>query len=82
MIAMEKQVSKHCTQAQKDWALRAQRLFDVVGPMTTKNFKAVLRTNIIKDNPVIHKDCDIADDILNPKSRSYLQGKWVRQTPK
>ena len=82
MITTEKQAKKLYTPEQRRRAERARRLFDAVGPMTTENFKAVLRTNIIQDNPVVHEDCDIADAILNPKSKSYIQGKWVRQQPK
>ena len=82
VVTTEKQAKKLYTPEQERRAVRARRLFDAVGPMTTENFKAVLRTNIIQDNPVVHEDCDIADAILNPKSKSYIQGKWIRQQPK
>jgi len=82
MITTEKEAKRLYTPEQRRRAVRARRLFDAVGPMTTENFKAVLRTNIIQDNPVKQEDCDIADAILNPKSKSYIQGKWVRQQPK
>ena len=82
IITTEKEAKRLYTPEQRTRAVRARRLFDAVGPMTTENFKAVLRTNIIQDNPVKQEDCDIADAILNPKSKSYVQGKWVRQQPK
>ena len=75
MITTEEQTKKLYTSEQKKRAKRARRLFDAVGPMTTENFKAVLRTNIIQDNPVMHEDCDLADAILNPRSKNSIQGK-------
>ena len=41
--------------------------------MTTENFKAMLRTNVTQDNPVVQEDCDIADATLDPKSKSHMQ---------
>ena len=82
MITTKEQTKKLYTPEQKKRAERARRLFNAVGPMTTENFKAVLRTNIIQDNPVMHEDCDLADAILNTRSKSYIQGKWSKQQPK
>ena len=79
MITTEEQTKKLYTSEQKKRAQRARRLFDAIGPMTTENFKAVLRTNIIQDT---HEDCDLADAIVNSRSKSYLQGKWTKQQPK
>ena len=53
IIATKEQAKRLYTPEQRCRAEKARRLFDAVGPMTTENFKAVLRTNIIQDNPVV-----------------------------
>ena len=82
MITTKEQTKKFYTPAQKKRAERARKLFDAIGPMTTENFKAVLRTNITQDNPITHEDCDLANAILNSRSKTYIRGKWTKQQPK
>ena len=62
--------------------MRSWRLFDTAGTMTTKYFIGMLIPNLIIDNLVVHKDCEIADEILDPKSEYYYQRKYIRKQPK
>ena len=46
-----------------------------------QNFKKALRSNIIKDCPVIEKDVDLAEAIFG-LDVATLKGKTARRTPK
>ena len=59
----------------------ARKLYHIVGSPTLEAFKAMLKSNIIKNCPVTAADVDIAEKIYGP-AISTLKGKTTRQTPK
>ena len=69
------------TQRQYDEAVRARQLQHKVAAPTDAVFKALLRTNIIRNNPVTAEDVTIAERIFGPDVSS-LQGKSTRSKQK
>ena len=61
-------------------AWKARRLQHGLGAPTTESFKAMLRSNNIKDCPVIAEDVRIAEDIFGPDVAT-LKGKSKRRKP-
>ena len=59
----------------------AQKLYHIVGMLMIQSFKAMLRTNIIKNCPVTVEDVTMAEKIFSP-SMSSLKGKSTRMNPK
>ena len=52
-----------------------------MGTPAVKNFKSLLKANMIKNCPVTIEDVNIAEKIFGP-SMSSLKGKSMRRTPK
>ena len=69
------------TKRQMERAKVARKLYHIVGSPTLEAFKAMLKSNIIKNCPVTAADVDIAENIYSP-AISTLKGKTTRQTPK
>ena len=69
------------TKRQMERAKVARKLYHIVGSPTLEAFKAMLKSNIIKNCPVTAADVDIAEKIYGPVI-SNLKGKTTRQTPK
>ena len=69
------------TKRQMERAKVARKLYHIVGSPTLEAFKAMLKSNIIKNCPVAAADVDIAEKIYGP-AISTLKGKTTRQTPK
>ena len=69
------------TKRQMERAKVARKLYHIVGSPTLEAFKAMLKSNIIKNCPVTAADVDIAEEIYGP-AISILKGKTTRQTPK
>ena len=68
-------------QHQFECAKLAQKLYHIVRMPTIQSFKAMLRTNIIKNCPVTIEDVTMAKKIFGP-SMSSLKGKSTRRKPK
>ena len=61
-------------------AKKARDLYHGLGVPSVKDFKAIIRMNAIKDNPITMEDVDIAEKIYGP-SISSMKGKTTRQAP-
>ena len=72
---------KNYTQRQFECAKLACKLHHNVGTPAVKNFKSLLKANMIKNCPVTIEDINIAEKIFGP-SMSSLKGKSMRRTPK
>ena len=72
---------KNHTQRQFEHAKLACKLHHDVGTPAVKNFKSLLKANMIKNCPVTIEDVNIAEKIFRP-SMSSLKGKSTRRTPK
>ena len=68
------------THWQFEKAKRARDLYHVLGTPSTHDFKAILRMNIITNNPVTTKDIKIAQQIFGQDIGS-LKGKTTRTKP-
>ena len=66
---------------QMERAKVARKLYHIVGSPTLEAFKAMLKSNIIKNCLVTAADMDIAERIYGP-AISTLKGKTTRKTPK
>jgi len=55
---------------------RARKLYHSIGAPSTKNFKMILQSNMIKNCPVTVQDIDLAMKIYGPDI-AYLKGKMV-----
>jgi hypothetical protein len=80
MVTMVKENSKGYTQRQFENAKRARRLCHIVGCPTVKNYKHILRQNIIKNCPVTAEDVNIAEKIFGGNIGA-LKGKSIRNRP-
>ena len=69
------------TQRQFEKAKAARELYHNLGSPTIENFKALLRMNTIKNNPITLEDVNNAEAIFGP-AMSTLKGKTTRSTPK
>ena len=56
----------------------ARKLYHNIGAPTVKNFKSLLKGNMIKNCPVAIRDVDIAEDVWG-KDIAYLKNKTTRQ---
>ena len=72
---------KNYTQHQFECAKLACKLCHNVGTPAVKNFKSLLKANMIKNCPVTIEDVNIAEKIFGPSMLS-LKGKSMRRTPK
>ena len=72
---------KNYTQCQFEHAKLARKLHHNVGTPTVKNFKSLLKANMIKNCPVTIEDVNIAEKIFRPLMSS-LKGKSMRRTLK
>ena len=72
---------KGYTLRQFERAKTARKLYHNIGTPTVTNFKALLRSNAIKDCPVTVEDVNIAEKIFGPDISS-LKGKSTRRKPK
>ena len=61
-------------------AKKVHELYHALGMPSTQDFKAMLRMNLIANNPVTMEDIEIAKQIFGPDIRS-LKGKTTRQKP-
>ena len=68
------------TQRQFERAKRARDLYNSLGTPSIGDFKAILRMNAIKDNPVTTRDIIIAEKIFGPDIGA-LKGKTTRRKP-
>ena len=69
------------TERELQRAKKARQLYHAVGTPTTRNFKFILRQNLIRNCPVTVEDVNIAEKIYGPDVGS-LKGKTTRQKPK
>ena len=68
------------TERQFQRAKKARDLYNALGSPSVKDFKAILRLNFIKNNPVTLEDIKIAESIFGPDIGS-LKGKTTRRKP-
>ena len=68
------------TSRQFDRAKRARDLYHSLGTPTVNDFKAIIRINAIKDNPVTTEDIELAEKIFGPDIGT-LKGKTTRRKP-
>ena len=61
-------------------AKKARELYHAIGTPSISDFKAIIRINAIKNNPVTIKDVEIAEKIFGPDIGS-IKGKTTRQKP-
>ena len=71
---------KGYTQRQFERAKRARALYHTIGTPTVRNFKALLRMNVIQNCPVTVDDVNMAEKIFGP-DKSSLKGKSTRKKP-
>ena len=57
----------------------ARKLYHIIGAPNTKNFKRILRSNKIKNCPLVEKDVDLAEVIFGPYIAT-IKGKLARRT--
>ena len=69
------------TERELQRAKKARQLYHAIGTPTTRNFKFILRQNLIRNCPVTVEDVNIAEKIYGPDVGS-LKGKTTRQKPK
>ena len=70
----------HYTPRQIERAKVARALYQSLGTPTTKDYKAIIRMNAIKNCPVTMEDIDIAEAIYG-KDIGNIKGKTVRNRP-
>jgi len=80
MLSTVKQNETYYTKRQVERAKQARKLIHTLGFPTTVDLKAVVRGNMIKNNPVTIEDINIAEAIYG-KDVSSLQGKSTRRKP-
>ena len=68
------------TSRQFDRAKRARDLYHSLRTPTVSDFKAIIRINAIKDNPVTTEDIELAEKIFGPDIGT-LKGKTTRRKP-
>ena len=68
------------TQKQYQRAKKARELFHALGTPSIKDFKNVIITNAIANNPVNQEDIDLAQQIFGEDIGS-LKGKTTRKKP-
>ena len=54
------------TTAQFERAKQARKLYHILGASSAKNYRNILRGNMIKDCPVVEKDIELAEAIFGP----------------
>ena len=72
-----KENEKYYTPRQKERVKRARELLHMLGCGTVNDLKAIIKTNMIKNNPVTVDDVAIAEEIFGPDV-GLLKGKTVR----
>ena len=72
-----KENEKYYTPRQKERAKRARELLHTLGCGTVNDLKVIIKTNMIKNNPVTVDDVAIAEQIFGPDV-GLLKGKTVR----
>jgi hypothetical protein len=68
------------TRQQIKKARRARELYHALGTPSPADFKAIIRMNLITNNPVTQEDIEISEQIFG-KDISSLKGKTTRKTP-
>ena len=68
------------TERQVEKAKLARKLYHAIGNPSLKDYKAIIRMNMIRNCPVTEEDINIAEKIFG-KDISTLKGKSVRTTP-
>jgi hypothetical protein len=76
-----KENKKFFTDRQVSRAKQARALYQTLGTPSIKDFKAIIRMNCIKNNPITTEDIDLAEKIFGPDIGS-LKGKTTRAKPK
>jgi hypothetical protein len=71
----------HHSAAETKRAKIARKLYHVIGGPTPKRFKDILRSNQIKNCPVVENDVDLAHAIYG-EDVATLKSKTVRRTPR
>ena len=69
--------SQPYTHRQIERAKEARKLYHIIGTPTVQNFKAIIKSNQIKNCPITLEDIDIASKIFVPDIAS-LKGKSTR----
>ena len=69
------------TTGQFERAKVARKLYHIISAPSTKNFKTILRSNRIKDCPVVEKDVYITEEIFGP-AVTTLKGNSARRNPR
>jgi hypothetical protein len=68
------------THRQFERAKRARDLYHAIGTPSLDDFRAIIRMNIIRNNPVTTEDIQLAEQIFGPDIGS-LKGKTTRKKP-
>ena len=79
-LSSVKENKKFVTLNQFERAKKAQELYHAIGTPSVQDLKAVLRMNLISNNPVTTEDIEMAERIFGPDIGS-LKGKTVRRKP-
>jgi hypothetical protein len=69
-----------CTDCQVQRAKAARQLYHALGTPSINYFKAIRKTNAIKNLPITMEDINIAEKIISPDIGA-LKGKTTRQKP-
>ena len=79
-LSSVKENKKFVTSNQFERAKKARELYHAIGTPSVQDLKAVLRMNLISNNPVTTEDIEMAERIFGPDIGS-LKGKTVRRKP-
>ena len=72
--------AKFFTNRQIEQAKKARKLYNVIGNPSVKDFKTLIRSNMIKNCPITEDDIDVAEKVFG-KDIATLKGKSVRTKP-
>ena len=72
--------SRHFTKRQIENAKAARKLYHAIGAPSTRDFRLLLRSNMIRNCPVTEEDVRIAEKVFG-KDIATLKGKSVRTKP-
>ena len=77
---MIKETRQFISEIEFTYAVKAQKVFKVLGTLTVPNLKTVIRINLIKDNEIIFNDLDSEEKAFSQDTGS-LKGKTICSNP-
>ena len=80
LVSTVKENKHFLTPRQQQRAKEARDLYHILGPITSTNFKHLLKTNILRDTKVIAEDVNLADKVYG-QDIGDLKGKTTRRKP-